>query len=67
MTIINSADKIKFGIRLKIFNMPTIDLTQKVKERLDKIKEKYGCKTYSEAVNLLLIFYEEKKKTNSKS
>ena len=34
--------------------MPTIDITQKVKEKLDKFKEKEGCKTYSEAVNLLL-------------
>ncbi len=46
--------------------MPTIDLNQKVKERLNEMKEEYGCKTYSEAVNLLLIFYEEKKKANSK-
>ncbi len=46
--------------------MPSIDLSPKVKEKLEKIKEEYGCKTYSEAVNILLLIYEEKKKLNSK-
>ncbi len=46
--------------------MPSIDLSPKVKEKLEKIKEEYGCKTYSEAVNILLLIYEEKKKSNSK-
>jgi len=34
--------------------MPTIDLNEKIKEDLKKIKEAYGCKTYSEAVALLM-------------
>jgi len=34
--------------------MPTIDLNEKIKEDLKKIKEEYGCKTYSEAVALLM-------------
>jgi hypothetical protein len=34
--------------------MPTIDLNEKIKEDLKKIKEDYGCKTYSEAVALLM-------------
>jgi len=46
--------------------MPSIDLSPKVKEKLETIKEEYGCKTYSEAVNILLLMYEEKKKSNSK-
>ncbi len=46
--------------------MASIDLSPKVKEKLEKIKEEYGCKTYSEAVNILLLIYEEKKKLNSK-
>ena len=34
--------------------MPTIDLNEKIKEDLKKIKEVYGCKTYSEAVAILM-------------
>ncbi|MFX1297860.1 MAG: hypothetical protein ACFFD2_23815 [Promethearchaeota archaeon] len=34
--------------------MPTIDLNEKIKEDLKKIKEVYGCKTYSEAVAVLM-------------
>lgn len=34
--------------------MVTIDLNEKVKEDLKKIKEAYGCKTYSEAVAILM-------------
>lgn len=45
--------------------MPSIDLSPIVKEKLEKIKEEYGCKTYSEAVNILLLFYEQKRKSNS--
>ncbi|NVM46676.1 MAG: hypothetical protein HWN79_17355 [Candidatus Lokiarchaeota archaeon] len=36
------------------FDMPTIDLNEKIKEDLKKIKEVYGCKTYSEAVAILM-------------
>lgn len=46
--------------------MPSIDLSSKVKEKLEKIKEEYGCKTFSEAVNILLLMYEEKKRTDTK-
>ena len=46
--------------------MPSIDLSEKVKKKLDKIKEEFGCKTFSEAVNILLLMYEEKKRMNSK-
>lgn len=45
--------------------MPSIDLSPIAKEKLEKIKEEYGCKTYSEAVNILLLFYEQKRKSNS--
>ena len=34
--------------------MPTIDLNEKIKEDLKKIKDVYGCKTYSEAVAILM-------------
>jgi len=34
--------------------MPTIDLNEKIKDDLKKIKETYGCKTYSEAVAILM-------------
>ncbi len=34
--------------------MTTIDLNEKVKEKFIKYKEENGCKTYSDAVNLLL-------------
>ena len=34
--------------------MPTIDLNEKIKNDLKKIKEVYGCKTYSEAVAILM-------------
>jgi len=34
--------------------MPTIDLNEKIKADLKKIKEAFGCKTYSEAVSLLM-------------
>ncbi|MBY9011558.1 MAG: hypothetical protein KGD70_04210 [Candidatus Lokiarchaeota archaeon] len=34
--------------------MPTIDLNEKIKEDLKKIKEVNGCKTYSEAVAILM-------------
>ena len=34
--------------------MPTIDLNEKIKNNLKKIKEVNGCKTYSEAVAILM-------------
>jgi len=34
--------------------MPTIDLHEKIKNDLKKIKEVNGCKTYSEAVAILM-------------
>ena len=34
--------------------MPTIDLNEKIKNDLKKVKEAYGSKTYSEAVALLM-------------
>jgi len=34
--------------------MATIDLNEKIKDDLKKIKEVYGCKTYSEAVAILM-------------
>ena len=34
--------------------MPTIDLNEKIKNDLKKIKEVNGCKTYSEAVAILM-------------
>ena len=34
--------------------MPTIDLNEKIKNDLKKVKEVYGCKTYSEAVAILM-------------
>jgi len=34
--------------------MPTIDLNEKIKNDLKKIKEVSGCKTYSEAVAILM-------------
>ncbi len=40
--------------------MPSIDISKGVKERLDIIKEKYSCKAYSEAVNILLLLHEKK-------
>ena len=45
--------------------MPTIDLSKKVKEKLEKIKDEFGCKTFSEAVNIILIIYDEKKKKSA--
>ena len=34
--------------------MPTIDLNGKIKDDLKIVKEVYGCKTYSEAVAILM-------------
>ena len=42
--------------------IPKIDLTYKVKEELEKFKEKEGVKTYSDAVNLLLRIAKEKER-----
>ena len=42
--------------------MPTIDLTEKVKEKLREYMKESGSKTFSDAVNLLLHFYENNKK-----
>ncbi len=39
---------------IKLIIMTTIDLNEKVKEKLIEYKEENGCKTYSDAVNLLL-------------
>ncbi len=36
---------------------PTIEISEKVKEKLDKYKEQEGIKTFSDAVNVLLILY----------
>ena len=35
--------------------MPTIDITNEVKKQLEEYKEHSGCKTYSDAVNYLLM------------
>ena len=36
---------------------PTIEISEKVKEKLDKYKEQEGIKTFSDAVNVLLLSY----------
>ncbi|MGQ4875777.1 MAG: hypothetical protein ACP6IY_17065 [Promethearchaeia archaeon] len=46
--------------------MPTIDLNEKVKEKLRKFKNREGCKTYSEAVNLLLEIAKHKLEKNKR-
>ena len=43
--------------------MATIDLNDKVKERLKEYLEIKGCKTYSECVNLLLEFSNARNET----
>ena len=45
--------KLKYLVYL-YFSMPTIDLNQKIKDDLKGFKEAYGCKTYSEAVAILM-------------
>ena len=46
--------------------MPSIDLSEKVKEKLEIFKEEEGIKTYSESVNVLLIYYRQRKNQDSK-
>ena len=46
--------------------MTTIDLTDKVKEKLREFMKESGSKTFSDAVNLLLHFYENNKKEPKK-
>ena len=46
--------KLKYVVSLQNIDMPTIDLNEKIKDDLKKIKEVYGCKTYSEAVAILM-------------
>ena len=38
--------------------MPTIDISEGVKDALNKLKEKYSCKTYNEVINLLEVYEE---------
>jgi len=45
--------------------MVNIEISQKVKNILQKFKEKEQCKTFSEAIRLLLIF-NENRNTNTK-
>ena len=45
--------------------MVQVDLTDIVKEKLERFKEKEGCKTFSEAVNLLLTLYSMDQKDES--
>ena len=40
--------------------MTNIDLHPKVKKELDKFMEKLGVKVYSDAVNMLLFFHNNK-------
>jgi len=47
--------------------MPSIDLSRKVKERLEKFKDNEGCKTFSEAVNVLLLYFDQKDSQTTKS
>ncbi len=47
--------------------MPSIDVSQKVKEKLEKFKDDEGCKTFSEAVNILLRYFEQKKSQTTNS
>jgi len=35
--------------------MANIDLNKKVKEKIKSFKEENGCKTYSEAIHILLL------------
>ncbi|GAG89053.1 unnamed protein product [marine sediment metagenome] len=42
--------------------MPTIDLNEKIKEDLKKIKEAYGSKTYSEAVGKFIKSVDDREK-----
>ena len=46
--------------------MTTIDLTDKVKEKLREFMKESGSKTFSDAVNLLLHFHENNKKEPKK-
>lgn len=46
--------------------MTTIDLTEKVKEKLRELMKESGSKTFSDAVNLLLLHYENNKKKPEK-
>ncbi len=45
--------------------MPSIDVTVKVKENLDKVMKEQGIKTYSDVVHFLLFFYDVKKTPDS--
>jgi len=40
--------------------MVNIEISQKVKDMLQKFKEKEQCKTFSEAIRILLIYNENK-------
>ncbi len=42
-----------------------IDLDKNVKDMLDKFKKKYGCKTYSESVRILLMLVEKNDSNNN--
>lgn len=48
-----------------LLHIPKIDLTYRVKEELEKFKEKEGCRTYSDAVNLLLKLVKEKERRDN--
>ncbi len=52
-------EKIFIGF-LFFFYMVNIEISQKVKDILQKFKEKEQCKTFSEAIRLLLIYNENK-------
>lgn len=43
--------------------MSTIGLADKVKEKLPEFMKESGSKTFSDAVNLLIFYYENNKKT----
>jgi len=40
--------------------MPSIDVTDKVRDRLKDLKKKLGIKNYSDLIHHLLFFYEVK-------
>lgn len=43
--------------------MVNIEISQKVKDILQKFKEEEQCKTFSEAIRLLLIYNEKKNRS----
>jgi len=46
--------------------MSSIKISEKIREKLDRIKNEYGAKTYNEVIQILLLKFEKYENSDNK-